>query len=184
MQKNVDDEIVQYVDEIVQSRDNLLQENTSLVKKCANQQLELKLVKDQLVEARNKFEEVKGILNEKNDKLEKTKKSKEIYEKLFSKHATSLNANHHRKKDIMENNATPKFLPLPLKLDNMDEIAIQENISLKKKSQNKMEKFADVTCTSCQKITTVFNQAQTSVSCIGSGCSTILHQPSKKSGKR
>ena len=43
-------------------------------------------------------------------------------------------------------------------------------------------KFSDVKCPGCQKITTVFNNAQNAVSCIG--CSTILHQPSEESGAR
>ena len=35
MQKNVDEEIAQYVDEIVKSRDTVILENTNLVQKCA-----------------------------------------------------------------------------------------------------------------------------------------------------
>ena len=170
MKKNVDEEISQYVDEIVQSRDALIQENTHLVQKYATQNLELKLLKNKLIEANNEVQEIKVILDEKNDKLEKTKKSKEIYEKLFSKHAsTSLNINYQTTKELTKNNAAEKFLPLPLILD---EIEIQENIPLKEKMK---KKFSDVKCAGCHQITTVFNQAQTDVSCIG--CSTILLKP-------
>ena len=63
-------------------------ENTHLVQKCANQHLELKEVKDELVDTKNKFKKVQGILNEKNNELEKTKKSKEIFEKFVQSELT------------------------------------------------------------------------------------------------
>ena len=60
----------------------IVSENTNLAQKYANQHSELKEVKDELDETRNKLEKFKEILNEKNNELEKTKESKEVFEKF------------------------------------------------------------------------------------------------------
>ena len=60
--------------------------------------------------------------------------------------------------------------------DDVPKSRCEENNKVEKIRENEIPKplFKDVKCQSCEKITTIFSQAQTTVSCFG--CSTVLHR--------
>ena len=64
----------------------------------------------------------------------------------------------------------------PTKNDDVPKSRCEENNKVEKIHENEIPKplFKDVKCQSCEKITTIFSQAQTTVSCFG--CSTVLHR--------
>ena len=134
MQKNVDEEIAQYVDEIVQSRDTVILENTNLVQKCANQNLEVKLLKKELVEAKNKFEEVQGILIRENTSLSQKLANQNVELKLVKDELVEVKNKFKSDQRILNEKNDTKH-----ELTTKNSIEIVSNLSISNVSKVKEE---------------------------------------------